>query len=288
MSNPLNELRRAITAPIGPHLNDETLAEIGAAESAGEDVDALYPEDMAHLSQCPDCVSAYGELVSLWQTAVTNMHTAAETVTPQQAFLALLQKDQGVSVNATALEAAALPLLFPHAPDTPAAFDAALAKATIPAQSEGVVQAARRNLAALAAFLSGAAAAVWGQSLEVKTAVSRQGYQLQFEPAPALAISVLSSGEAGSEWLLMARRVGQPAWHVSARAQRETATTCTLLVQADRPGLTDASGRPITIEYGSETKTAVTNSNGEAIFTDIPVAALPALRMTLNIEESAA
>ncbi|MCZ7674288.1 MAG: hypothetical protein M5U34_47730 [Chloroflexi bacterium] len=37
------------------------------------------------------------------------------------------------------------------------------------------MQAARRNLAALAAFLSGAAAAVWGQSLEVKTAVFPPG-----------------------------------------------------------------------------------------------------------------
>jgi hypothetical protein len=284
MSNSLNELRHALTTPVGSHLDDEMLAEIAAAESAGEDIDALYPEDMAHLSQCPDCVSIYSELASLWQTAVTDMSVTAQSLTPQQAFLALLQKDSAVSVNTAALEAAAFPLLFPQAPDTPEAFDAALENATIPAQSEGVVQAARRNLAALAAFLSGGAAAVWGQSLEVKTAVSTHGYQLQFEPAPPIAIPVLSSGEGGSEWHLLARRIGQPAWHLSVRARRETATTCTLLVQADRPGLTNASGRAITIEYGTETKTAVTNSNGEATFPHIPIFALPALQMIINTE----
>jgi hypothetical protein len=284
MSNSLNELRIALTTPVGAHLDDETLAEIAAAESAGEDVDALYPEDMAHLSQCPDCVSTYSELASLWQTAVTDMSATAQSLTPQQVFLALLQKDSDVSVNTDALEAAAFPLLFPQAPDTQAAFDAALENATIPAQSEGVVQATRRNLAALAAFLSGAAAVVWGQSLEVKTAVSAHGYRLQFEPAPPIAIPVLSSGEAGTEWHLLARRIGQPVWHLSVRARRETATTCTLLVQADRPGLIDAAGRLITIEYGKKATTAMTNDNGEATFPHIPIFALPALQMIINTE----
>lgn len=288
MSRSLNNLRRALTEPMGSHLDDESLAEIAAAEAAGEDVDSLYATAVIHLSQCPNCTAAYGELARIWQTAVSSMSAAAQTLTPQQAFLALLQKDPTTRVNAAALEAAALPLLFSQSPDTPEAFDAALANAAIPPQSVTAVQAARRNLAALAAFLAGAASEVWGKAVEVKTDVSAQYCQLQLTPAAPPAIPVLSSEETGTDWSLLSRRVGYPVtWHISARAQRESATACTLQVQADRPGLVDAAGRTITIAYGPETKTAVSDANGVASFPHVPIAALTRLRVTIDTQESA-
>lgn len=289
MSRSLNNLRRALIEPLGPHLEDDNLAEIAAAEAAGEDVDTLYATAMDHLSQCPACIAAYGELATIWQTAVSGMSAAAQTVTSQQAFLALLQKDPTTLVNEAALEAAALPLLFSQPPDTPEAFDAVLANATLPLQSTNVVQAAKRNLAALAAFLAGVATEAWGKAVEVKTDVSAQYCHLQFTPAASPAMPVLSSGESGEDWSLLSRRVGRHpvTWHISARAQRESATACTLRVQADRPGLVDAAGRRITIMYGLETKMAVTDANGVAAFPHIPIAALTHLRMTIDTQESA-
>ena len=288
MSRSLNNLRRALLEPLGSHLEDDKLAEIAAAEAAGEDVDALYAAAMDHLSQCPDCTAAYGELATIWQAAVSGMSAAAQTVTPQQAFLALLQKDSTTLINEATLETAALPLLFSQPPETPEAFDTVLANAAIPPQSGNVVQVAKRNLAALAAFLAGAAAEAWGKAVEVKTDVSVQYCHLQLTPAASPAMPVLSSGETGSDWLLLSRRVGRSVtWHISARAQRESATSCTLRVQADRPGLVDAAGRRITIMYGLETKMAVTDANGVAAFPHIPIAALTRLRMTIDTQEGA-
>jgi hypothetical protein len=291
MSERLDELRHALTEPIGPHLDDEQLAEIAAAEVAGEDVDAIYDGEMAHLACCPDCAIEYGELVALSATAVAAMAAAAQSMTPQQVFSAVLQQELAEPAVADVPEVvAALPLLFAQPPAIPEEFDAVLATTAWLQKSQAVVAAARHHLAALAAYLISTAAATWGQALAVQTAVTPQGHQLQLQPTAVSAMPLLSSVETGTEWHLLSRRVGYPvSWHVSARAVYETTTACTLQVQADRPGLADASGRMITIVYGERRVTAVTDVNGIATFPPIPIAALPTLLIAIDTqtEESA-
>ncbi len=284
MSDHLDELRRALKEPTGPHLDDERLAEIVTAEAAAEDVAALYVAEMAHLARCPNCAAEYGELMSLSLTAVADMAAAAQSITPQEAFIALLQQELDEPLAAGIHEsAAAFPLLFARPPATPEEFDASLANTALSPKNQAIVAAARRNLPALAAYLMGAAAAIWGQALAVQTAVSEQGHQLQLQPAPVSAVPVLSSSERGKEWPLLSRRVGYPvSWHVAARARRQSATACTLTVQADRPGLADAGGRLITITYGERMVTAVTDANGAATFVNVPIAALPTLLLTID------
>lgn len=286
MSNRLNDLYHLLAQPVSPHLPDETLADMAMAEVSGEDVDARFPGEMSHLAQCEQCAAEYSELVAFSLAALGDMAAAAQTVTPEAVLLALLQKELAEPDASAAGEVvAALPLLFATPPTTPEAFDASLAETSLPQKSPALIAAARRNLAALAAFLVGQAAAIWGQAVEVKTAVSAQGYQLQLQPALKTAVPVLSSAEKGEEWRLLSRRIGHPvSWQVSARVLSQSATAGTLQIQADRPGLADASGRPITITYGERSITAVTDATGTATFTEVPIAALPILLVTIDVQ----
>jgi hypothetical protein len=119
--------------------------------------------------------------------------------------------------------------------------------------------------------------------LAVQTAVAGQQHRLQFQPAAAPAMPTLSSQATGDEWLLLSRRIGQqPAWYVAARAQRQSTLACTLTVHVDRPGLADASGRVVAIEYGGQRETAVTDTSGTATFGDVPIAALATLVLTID------
>lgn len=284
MNDQLDDLRRMLTEPAGPHLDDEKLAEMVTAELSGEDVDVLYATEMAHLGRCPNCAAAYEELASLSFTAVAGMAAAAYAMTPQQVLVDLLQAELGEPAAAAVSETvAALPLLFAQPPATPEAFDVALAGVSLPPTQSAVVAAARRYLAALAVYLASSAAAVWGRAVDVQTAVSPQGHQLQLQPAPGTAVPVLSSGETGDAWHLLSRRVGQPvAWHVSVRAARLSATGCALMVHVDRPGLANAGDRQVTIAYGGREETAVTDANGTAAFPLVPIAALPTLQVTID------
>jgi hypothetical protein len=288
MNNRLDELHRLLANPVTTHLTDDNLAEMAAAEAAGEDVDVCYPDEMAHLAQCSHCATEYGELVAFSLAALGDMAAAAQAVTPEEVLLALLQKELAEPVALDAAEiVAALPLLFATPPATPEAFDASLAGTSLLQKSPALIAAARRNLAALTAFLVGKATTIWGQAVDVrvKTAVATQGYQLQLQPALKTAVSILSSAEKGREWRLLSRRVGHPvSWQVSARVLAQSATAGTLKIQADRPGLADASGRLITISYGERSVTAVTDATGTATFADVPIAALPILMVTIDVQ----
>lgn len=283
MNDHLDDLRRMLTEPAGPHLDDEKLAEIVTAELSGEGVDVVYATEMAHLERCPDCTAAYEELASLSFTAVASMAAAAYAMTPQQVLVDLLQAELGQPAATVSEAVAALSLLFAQPPATPEAFDVALAGVSLPPSQSAVVAAVRHYLTALAVYLASAAAAVWGRAVDVQTAVSPQGHRLQLQPAPGTAVPVLSSAETGDAWHLLSRRVGQPvAWHVSMRAARRSATGCALMVHVDRPGLADAGGRQVSIAYGGQEQTAVTDANGTAAFPLVPIAALPTLQVTID------
>lgn len=284
MNEHLDDLRRLLTEPTGPHLDDETLVELVTAELSGEDVDVLYAAEMVHLAHCAECAAAYEELASLSFTAVASMAIAAYAITPQEAFIRLLQVELTESDAAHVSQVvAALPGLFAESPATPEEFDAALAHTIWPQSLPDVTMAVRHRLTALAAYLASAAASVWGRAVEVQTAVSPQGHRLQLQPAPGTAVPVLSSAEAGDEWHLLSRRVGQPiAWHVSMRAARRSATGCALIVHVDRPGLANAGGRKVAIVYGGRQETAVTDAHGTVAFPLVPIAALPTLQVTID------
>ncbi|MCL4266944.1 MAG: hypothetical protein KJ069_27440 [Anaerolineae bacterium] len=283
MNNHLDDLRRILTEPAGPHLDDEKLAEMVTAELSGEDVDVLYTPETAHLGRCPDCAAAYEELASLSFTAVAGMAAAAYAMTPQQAFMTLLQPELAEPAANLSQVIAALPLLFAEPPTTPEEFEAVLAHTTWAQSVPDVATTVLRHLAALTAYLTSTAAAVWGRAVDVQTAVLPQGHQLQLQPAPGTAVPVLSSAETGDEWHLLSRSVGHPvAWHVSMRAARRSATGCALMVHVDRPGLADADGRQVTIAYGGREETAVTDANGTATFPLVPIAALPTLQVTID------
>lgn len=286
MSKRLDNLRRLLTEPLGAHIDDQRLAEMAAAISAGEDVDALFATELAHIEQCLACAAEYDELVTLSVTAVTDMSLAAQEISPQEVFAELIRRAADVSLDRTMVRQliAALPFLFTQPPASPTEFDETLAGNDLAEQRTHlpILQAVRHNLAALAAYLTSASNAVWGRVLQTEITTAAQGYSLNFQPALAPAVPTLSSGVVGEEWELFSRRVGQmPPLHVDVRAQRQTDLACRLIVQVDRPGLVSAAGRQVTVQFAEESVTQVTDYNGNVTFSDIPIAALAGLVLTI-------
>jgi hypothetical protein len=286
MSKRLDNLRRILAEPLGAHIDDQRLAEMAAGTTAGEEVDALFATELAHIEQCLACAAEYDELVTLSVTAVTDMHVAAQEISPQEVFAELIRRAADVSLNRNMVRQliAALPFLFTQPPASATAFDEALAGKDLAEQRTHlpILQAVRRNLAALTAYLTSASNAVWGRALQTETTTATQGYRLNFQPALAPAIPTLSSGVVGEEWELFSRRVGQmPPLHVDVRARRQTDLACRLIVHVDRPGLVSAAGRQVTVQFAGESVTQVTDDNGNVTFSDVPIAALAELVLTI-------
>lgn len=289
MSKRLNDLRRLLTEPESAHLDDLRLAELAAATAAGEDMETAYAAELAHIEQCAVCADAYDELVALSETAVADMHLAAQEMTPQALFVELISREIGESVEKDEIDQviASLPLFFAQQPASAAAFDRTLADKFRPTQSHHlprILQAVRRNLAALTAYLASAANAIWQNPLQTETTQADQGYILNFQPALAPAIPILGGDVAGKKRELFSRRVGQMTpLQVDVQAQRQTELACVLAIRVDRPGLATAAGRQITVIYGARSDTKITDDNGVAMFNEVPVAALASL--VLNIDE---
>ena len=116
---------------------------------------------------------------------------------------------------------------------------------------------------------------IWGRAVTVKTSISERWHRLQLELAPVPAMGLLreaASGPYDPEWLLFRRSVGSPLpLIVEARAERQTAQTCRLILQVDRPGQVDASARAVQIRYLDRQSKAVTNSNGVVSFDSLPI-----------------
>ena len=288
MSKRLDDLRRMLTEPLGAHIDDERLAEMAAATAAGEDVDAMFGTELAHIEQCSACAAEYDELVNYSVSAVADMNLATQKITPQEMFAELIRRETDESLDSDVIRQAiaTLPFFFTESPSSAAAFDQALVGTSISQQRNHlprVFQSVRRNLSALTAYLSSTANAIWGHALQTETTSSAQGYSLNFQPAQAPAIPILGGHTVGDKWELFSRRVGKmPPLHVDVRAQRQTDLACSLTVHVDRPGLVSAAGRRITVVYGEVTATKATDDNGDVTFEEVPIAALAGLVLSID------
>ncbi|MCA9950127.1 MAG: hypothetical protein KDE48_10805 [Anaerolineales bacterium] len=289
MNAGLAELRALLTTSADPHLDDERLAAVVTAEAMGEDIEAVFAQELAHVEQCVTCAEAYSALFELTALAMADMSAAAAQVSPQAIYLAMLRQDTDMTLDPQIMQevVTAVSLLFDRPPTTTEAFDHGLTgrsdRFDQPVEKT-LLAVMRQNLAALSAFLHGTAAALWGQVLDVQTAAAESGQRLQLRPGRTALIPTLSSRESGDEWQVLSRRVGQlMPLHVDARARRSSPLACTLTVRTDRPGLVDPAGRRVQIRYGDVQVTAVTDAQGVAAFVNIPIAALAVL--DLMIEE---
>ncbi|MBT3391027.1 MAG: hypothetical protein HN413_11525, partial [Chloroflexi bacterium] len=83
-------LQDALSGSLGPHLDDEMISELATVEAAGEDIEALYPDQVKHLEVCAQCATEYSELVDMMLVAVGDSVVA---VSPQEQFVQLLRTD---------------------------------------------------------------------------------------------------------------------------------------------------------------------------------------------------
>lgn len=82
----LSALYQALTEPIGPHLDDETLAEIASAEAAGKNIDRMYDAQLVHIEACVKCAEAYASLVEMMFAATADMAQAANALAPIESY----------------------------------------------------------------------------------------------------------------------------------------------------------------------------------------------------------
>lgn len=293
----LAALRRALTTPPGAHIDDETLSLIVTAEVSGEEIEQQHQVPLRHLESCQECAAAYEELWQLMTSALSAMSTAAASVAPEQVYAALLAQEltrggmEATQASALAEQiAVGLPPLLDNVPQSDAIDNALLqevlaqssqqlpAPATLPA----LVQAVRQTLSALTLYLQGKAAAAWGSQVSVQSATIAGWHRLQMALLPPRQQAVLG-GEEESTWILFRQRMGQPLpVNVQARAERSSALSCRLIVQVDRPGQPDASGRRVRLSLGARTRTAQTDAHGEARFESVPIAALSTLALDVK------
>jgi hypothetical protein len=89
----LDALRRALTAPLGAHVDDETMALLVTAEAAGEDIEETYAAPLAHIERCATCAESYLELAQMMLEAVAEMDAAADAVSPEEVYALLLARE---------------------------------------------------------------------------------------------------------------------------------------------------------------------------------------------------
>ena len=82
----LTALYQALVEPIGPHLDDETVAEIASAEAAGENVDQMYAIQLQHIESCVKCAEAYASLVEGMLAATTDMAETANVLASRKTY----------------------------------------------------------------------------------------------------------------------------------------------------------------------------------------------------------
>lgn len=293
----LAALRRALTAPPGEHVDDETLSVIVTAEISGDDVEQMHHAALSHIEGCPDCAAAYEQLWQMMSAALSAMSAAAAAVPPEQVYAALLAQElarSGMeSTQARELArqvAVGLPPLLDNVPHGDAIGDALLQEALAQSSQQSsapvlpaLVHAVRQTLSALALFVQGKAAAAWGSQVSVQSAALAGWHRLQLMLLPPRPQAVLG-GEEEAVWLLFRQRLGQPLpVNVQARAERSGPLSCRLIVQVDRPGQPDASQRRVRLVLGARTLTAQTDALGEARFESVPIAALSTL--AIDVEE---
>lgn len=285
----LYALHKAITTPLSPHLDDETIAELATAEAAGEDIEASYPAQVRHIEVCAQCADEYGELVEMMLAAVGEAFAAPS---PQDVYANTLLED----IRTRAVESPRLPdfvrkmvaLLAVRLADHPASV-ADIGGETIEELiddsevSATILQSIERHLPVLAIYLTGMAEAAWGRAIGIKASLSETWGSLQLHPLPEATAPTLSGHETGREWQIFRQHIGQPLpLNITAWAERQSPLACSLSIQIDRPGLQDVAGRSVQLKYGDQTWVVETDQAGIARFESVPVAAVPDVEILIQ------
>jgi len=287
-NNGLSSLYEALTQEPGPHLTDEILAEVATAETAGENIDSLYPVEMQHIETCVDCAEAYSELAEMMLTAVDEMVARAEAVSPLEVYATLIERAISNQVTnypeiSTLIKelAARLPAYFTHLPETETKTNSieGLVNEIVPATdqiSAVIIHGMRQNLSALSIYLESAANAAWGRTVRVMQELSDNWHNLSLSLGPQYRTATLGEFDELEEWPLLRLQSGQPLpVQVTAWAERLSPLACKVYVQVDRPGLISAAGRKIELDYGGQIITAHTDEKGIVSFEPVPVVAVP-------------
>ena len=286
----LSALHEVLTIPLGPHSDDETIAELATTEAAGEDIEARYPSQVRHIESCSQCSLAYGELVEMMLSAVRD---ASAVISPQDVYADMLLKDIGKRVaqfprlpELIRQIVTILPSGFVNHPTSAADVSTEGIERIIqdtgvsPNKSSKLIstisQSIGRHLPALSLFLTGMAESAWGRTVGVKTSLIETWQTLQIHPMPEPAIPTLSGRETGREWQIFRQHMGHPTpLNITAWAERVSPLACSVSVQIDRPGLQDVAGRSVQLKYGNQTRTTETDQVGIACFDSVPIAAIP-------------
>jgi len=303
-------LRRALEEPAGSHLDDETLAALATAEAAGDEVEALYPGEVAHVEACVRCAEAYGELVELMVEAVDAMAVAAQKASPREVYAALLARRLATSEGPQAAEdvegvaqrvAAALPVLFTEVPAAPEEVTPALVAAALEAGfvdqgadqakeedvaaalAEQVTEAVREQVAALALYLQGAAEAAWKRAPAVRTVIGDRSQEAIVQRGPAPAILREPPAEYGAEGAARRAEEGGGRLPVTLRAVRLSTLACRLEVQVEAVEGAVA-GVAVRVQLPGREEVAMTDGRGLATFFPVPIAALPHLVVSVEGE----
>jgi hypothetical protein len=305
-SEALERLRKALVAPAGPHLGDETLAEIWSIEATGEQPAEHYRAALEHLESCPDCAEAYSALARLWQATTEDMSQAAAQIQPLEVYAALLTDRLQAAlgsvpglVEVVRLVAAGLPLYFSQPPAAeptiqPAWIEqiwqrAAAPKPELPPGFGAQISATIGQLgAALAVYLERQATQLWGKRLEASLVSAAAGSALRLQlPSHAGIAEEGVVWPPGKRWQILDRPVEvRGSDRITLVAEKVTALGCRLAVGwvAESAGEAGLADRRVTIRFGAVEKTASLDPTGVAEFEAVPIAALPQLHISLQFE----
>lgn len=287
-------LRDALTAPLGPHVDDETLALIVTAEAAGENVDVAYAETMAHIERCATCAASYGELAQMMFAAVADMDAAAGALAPSDVYTALLAQQlerEGLDASQAgrlANQAARnLPLSLSAAPQPESIDERWLAGVLPPAESPALVQplarALRATASALARYMRALAEDTWARYVRFHDTIV-EGWNrlpLMADTSPGARPSMVR--EAEPAWELDQEGSGRPlSLTIDARAERLDNVSCRLIINVDQEGKPPAAGRVVRLRAGSHVWEATTNEKGVGQVEPFPIASLSALMIKVS------
>lgn len=293
--NNLAHLKLSLSQPDRRHLTDETLAEMASREASGEDISLFYADHFQHIETCITCAEAYSELVEMMLSATAEMAGAAAEISPVQVYTKIIydeiratDMDRSELFETIQMMVRDLPTRLTNLPVV--ATDLPLEASLESSEKLGkesplprlVFQAMQKNLAALELYLTGAANAIWGKSLKVKSRIVETWQSLQFNLATQPAITTLEGNEIGNHWTLISLPIKSTIpLKIKIQAKRISSFACELSVQIDRPGLQDASGRVVQVEYQQHILLAETNSMGIACLGPIPIGAIPTLEVRI-------
>jgi len=176
-NNGLSALYNALTQEPGPHLADEVLAKLVTAETAGEDIDSLYPAEIRHIETCVECAESYSELIEMMLEAI-EPPLVMDAANSREIYAALLEREVSglISISSqisTLIQdaVAKLPVYFAKLPGsaseiTPQMIPDILAdnRQTAPEISQfrnAILEGIRRSFSAIPMYLTGIAEAAW-------------------------------------------------------------------------------------------------------------------------------